>query len=182
MRVLDVGTTSSDVGASNYFLANYPHPASLTACGLENPPSLCRECGIDFVQADGCSLPFADGAFDLVHSNAVLEHVGSRERQEQFVAEMCRVAARGVWLNTPDAQSPLESHTLIPLAHWLPWPMRRRVYKTLNRGYFSDEENLHLLSAGALRRRFPAALRAKVEIRKQYLLGLPAILIATLEL
>ena len=44
------------------------------------------------VQADGRELPFADGAFDLGFSNAVVEHVGGRDEQRRFVHELCRVA------------------------------------------------------------------------------------------
>ncbi len=47
----------------------------------------------DLVEGDGYSLPFPDGAFDLVCEFAVLHHV---RRPEQMVAEMSRVASRSV--------------------------------------------------------------------------------------
>ena len=71
------------------------------------------------VQADGRDLPFADGAFDLGFSNAVVEHVGGREEQRRFVHELCRVAKR-VFVTTPNRFFPLEVHSLVPFAHWLP--------------------------------------------------------------
>ncbi len=66
------------------------------------------------VRADGRELPFADGAFDLGFSNAVVEHVaGGREGQRRFVHELCRVAQR-VFVTTPNRWFPLEVHTLLP--------------------------------------------------------------------
>jgi Methyltransferase domain. len=72
------------------------------------------------VRADGRSLPFADGEFELGFSNAVVEHVaGGRNGQRQFVLELCRVAQR-VFVTTPNRWFPIDPHTLLPLAHWLP--------------------------------------------------------------
>ena len=178
--ILDVGITNAVVGASNLLEREYPWAGSLTGCGLEGEPEICRQRGIRFVYADGCDLLFADGEFDIVHSNAVIEHVGNRERQRRFVSELSRVG-QSLWLVTPDADGPMEPHTLIPFAHWLPRPMRSVIYNATGRGFFADEANLNLLSAGELRRIFPAPLRNRVVIRKQYVLGLPAILIATLQ-
>ena len=79
--------------------------------------------GIAYVQGDACALPFADGAFDVVHSNAVIEHVGGRDRQEAFVREALRVGRR-VFLTTPNRWFPIEVHTRLPLVHWLPEPAR----------------------------------------------------------
>ena len=79
------------------------------------------------VRADGRELPFADGAFDLGFSNAVVEHVaGGRDGQRRFVHELCRVARR-VFVTTPNRWFPLEVHTLLPFVHWLPARARERV-------------------------------------------------------
>ena len=97
--ILDVGITDTTVGASNLLEREYPWPDSLTGCGVEGEPEICRRRGIRFVHADGCDLPFADRQFDIVHSNAVIEHVGNRERQRRFVAELSRVG-QALWLVT----------------------------------------------------------------------------------
>ncbi len=72
-----------------------------------------------YVQGDALELPFADGEFDVVFSNAVIEHVGGREQQRRFVEEALRVARRA-FITTPNRWFPVEVHTLLPLVHWLP--------------------------------------------------------------
>ena len=52
-------------------------------------------------------------------SNAVIEHVGGRERQRQLVSEAIRVGRR-VFITTPNRRFPVEVHTRLPLVHWLP--------------------------------------------------------------
>ena len=72
-----------------------------------------------FVQSDAAEgLPFADGEFDLVYCNSVIEHVPP-ERREAFAAELRRVG-RGWYVQTPAWSFPLEPHALLPFAHWLP--------------------------------------------------------------
>ncbi len=56
----------------------------------------------NFCLADGSRLPFADGAFGMVVSLDVLEHVAPEKRAD-FVAEACRVAANHVVIAAPFA-------------------------------------------------------------------------------
>lgn len=73
----------------------------------------------DIVYGDGRCLPFDDGAFDVVFSNSVIEHVGSRADQEQFAREVARVG-RQYWIQTPNRHFPLEMHLMLPFVHFLP--------------------------------------------------------------
>lgn len=151
-RILDVGVSKDEHPASNMFEKLYPYPNRITAVGLENLQELEQSYpGLTYVQADGRALPFADGAFDYVYSHAVIEHCGSREAQLQFVAELCRVAAKGVFVTTPNRHHPLEFHTGIPLVHFLPHRAYRRIYRVLGRSFYAREDNLNLLSARDLR-------------------------------
>ena len=70
----------------------------------------------NWVQADGTNLPFQDKSFDLVFSNAVIEHVGEIEEQRQFVIEHNRVGNRFI-LTTPNRFFPIESHTRVLFRH-----------------------------------------------------------------
>ena len=152
-RVLDIGVTSDRVyAASNYFEQFYPYRASLTAAGVDDASFLeTLYPGVRFVSADVLAMPFADASFDLVHSAAVLEHVGSSENQAKMVAECLRVARRGIFLTTPNRWFPIEFHTQLPLVHWLPKPAGRAVLRRLGYGFFAEEQNLNLVSAAQLR-------------------------------
>jgi hypothetical protein len=151
--ILDVGVTSDQsYESSNYLEALYPLKHRLTACGLDDAAFLeARYPGLRFVPADGLALPFDDGSFDVVHSSAVIEHVGSRANQMRFIAELHRVARRVVCLTTPNRWFPVEVHTSVPLLHWLPPSAYRAVLRVTPLRFFADESNLNLLSAADLR-------------------------------
>jgi hypothetical protein len=173
--VLDVGVTSDrDYDHSNYFEAWYPHKSRITAAGLDDARFLeTLYPGLRFVHADGRDLPFAAGAFDFVHSSAVLEHVGSRARQARFLAELVRVARKGIFVTTPNRWFPIEFHTVLPLLHWLPVGLYRKTLAALGKDFFADEANLNLLSSGSLARTAGAAGIADFRIGSVSLLGLP---------
>jgi ubiquinone/menaquinone biosynthesis C-methylase UbiE len=152
--VLDVGVTSDRTySVSNYFEALYPFKNKITATGIDDAAFLEVDYpGVKFVQANAVDLPFADKTFDLVHSSAVLEHVGSFDNQARMIAECTRVARRGVCLTTPNRWFPVELHTQLPVVHWLPLPLSRSILRWLGYGFFAEEENLNLMSRGQIRK------------------------------
>jgi SAM-dependent methyltransferase len=94
-----------------------------------------------FVRADASAgLPFATGSFDLVYCSSVIEHVPP-PRRIAFAAEVRRVG-RGWFVQTPAYSFPLEPHSLLPGAHWLP-PRVRRPYWRL--GAAGEWEEIELL-------------------------------------
>jgi hypothetical protein len=156
--VVDVGVTDAPFGngsADNFFEALYPWPRQITAVGITELDRFRTAFpGIPAVRADGRELPFADRAFDLAFSNAVVEHVGGgREGQRTFVGELCRVARR-VFVTTPNSRFPLEVHSLIPFAHWLPRGARDPILRA--RGF---HDVLEPLSARELAALFPYPVR-----------------------
>jgi ubiquinone/menaquinone biosynthesis C-methylase UbiE len=157
--VLDIGVTAERTYASsNYFEKWFPHKANVTAAGLDDARFLEAEYpGMRFVEADGRDLPFDDDSFDFVHSSAVIEHVGSFEQQVQFVSECSRVARKGVFITTPNRWFPVEFHTVVPLAHWLPPTMFRQIMRRTGREFFATEDNLNLMSTRSLMRAAEAA-------------------------
>jgi SAM-dependent methyltransferase len=159
--VVDVGVTDGGAGAGayatdNFFEARYPWPDRVTAVGvtpLERFAAAFPE--VRTVVADGRSLPFRDGEFDVGFSNAVVEHVGAREEQRAFVHELCRVAAR-VFVTTPNRWFPVEVHTLLPLVHWLPRGARDEAFAALGR---PEACELELLGPREFRALFPYPVR-----------------------
>lgn len=181
-KILDVGATSDQVyDFSNYLEAWYPHKSNITAVGIDDAQFLEELYpGITFRKADGRDLPFADGTFDVVHSSAVLEHVGSRENQLQFIRELHRVARRAVFITTPNRWFPVEVHTVLPFVHWLPAPWFRAILRRLGHDMLSREENLNLVGAGDLRRMCRDLALPHVEVDKIRLWGIPSNLLLTI--
>ncbi len=176
--ILDIGASGVASGerAENFLEEWYPYPEMITAVGIEDMKKFSeRYPKVKAVQADARKLPFKDGEFDVVFSNAVIEHVGGRRDQEKFVSECLRVGKK-VFLTTPARSFPIESHTMIPFVHWLPTFMRNRIYRSLGRKNEGKHNALTLLTSSAFKKLFPRPTRVK--ILRQRLFGLTSVLIA----
>ena len=112
--------------------------------------------------AANAALPFANDAFDIAFSNAVLEHVGSRENQRAFLAELARVARR-VYITVPHRFFPVEHHTAIPLLHWTDTTFRWAC-AALGKREWTRAKNLILMSQAGLRAVCPAAFRPQIGV------------------
>jgi hypothetical protein len=181
--LLDVGVTSDQTyESSNYVEAWYPHKEKITAVGVDDAAFLEQLYpGVVYHRADGKDLPFADNSFDVVHSSAVLEHVGSFENQRSLIEELTRVARRVVFLTTPNRWFPLEVHSMLPFVHWLPKPWFRRLLRGTRYGFFALEENLNLLDRGEILQLCSQLRGARVSVERQRLLGLASNLLVTIE-
>jgi methyltransferase family protein len=122
-----------------------------------------------WVIGDGRRLPFRDGAFDLVFSNAVIEHVGDFESQRRF-AEECRRVGLGYYVQTPNRRFPVEVHLMRPFIHWMPRPVQERLLPRRKSWFLSE---IRLLNRGEMERLFEDA-----EIWHERVLGLSKSLIA----
>jgi SAM-dependent methyltransferase len=164
--IVDVGVADSGFGVGagsastyNFFEVMYPWPRQITAVSdtpLDRFQTIFPE--ITCIVADGKRLPFADRAFDIAFSNAVVEHVGTRAEQRVFVHELCRVAA-AVFITTPNRLFPVEVHTRVPFVHWLPRRLRDRVFALLEK---ADWQGVDLLGPGELLSLFPDYVSAKL--------------------
>jgi ubiquinone/menaquinone biosynthesis C-methylase UbiE len=116
--ILDVGVNDMEYSAyDNYIEKHYAFPEKITA--ISHQPLkyfTARYPQVTTLRGDGLNLPFLDKSFDVALSNAVIEHVGDREQQIQFLREIARVALRG-YITTPNRLLPVEVHTRIPLLH-----------------------------------------------------------------
>jgi SAM-dependent methyltransferase len=164
--VVDVGvgdtgfeTESGMAQTHNFFEAMYPWPERITAVSDVPLPRFAEQFPtIRSVTADGRDLPFQDDEFDIAFSNAVIEHVGGPDDQRRFVHELCRVAKR-VFISTPNRWFPVEAHTLLPFAHWLPRDARNGVFRAVGQGRWAD---VNLLSRRQLVQLFPDPARVRI--------------------
>jgi SAM-dependent methyltransferase len=146
MRVLDVGCGTMGLRALEPEL-------EITGVDLAPRPSYPGP----FLQADVTEgLPYADGEFDLVYASSVIEHVPSA-RRAAFAAETRRVG-RGLYVQTPAFSFPVEPHSLLPCAHWLP-PVLRKPYWRL--GAQGNWEDIALLRRDEMARLFCAPVHAE---------------------
>ena len=175
-----------DVGGSSLIWRFATVQPQLTI--LNFPSALDKEghASADYVAGDGRMLPFRDGAFDIVFSNSVIEHVGSHSEQQEFASEVGRVGRR-FWIQTPNRHFPVELHMMLPLVHFLPKTWQRHIVsrftvwqllvhpsqeeRTAYIDHFLSE--LNLLTVGELHDLFPGST-----LIKERVLGVPKSIIA----
>lgn len=138
-RILDLGSenganiravlASTAVRPANVYIADIDRRAVTQGS---------RDFGyLPVVIGEDARLPFPDAFFDIVYCSSVIEHVTvpkhrvwtlrsarlfedeARRRQEAFATEIRRVG-KHFFVQTPSRNFPIESHTWMPLAAWLP--------------------------------------------------------------
>jgi ubiquinone/menaquinone biosynthesis C-methylase UbiE len=115
-RVLDVGGREFNWGLM-------PFSPRVTILNLTEQGQ--RTGLFEWVIGDARHLPFGDGAFEIVYSNSVIEHLGDSNDQRKFATE-CRRVGQSYFIQTPNRNFPIEPHLLTPFIHWLPknWQAR----------------------------------------------------------
>lgn len=132
---------------------------------------------------DACSLPEQpDAAFDIVHSNSVIEHVGSWADKRRMAAEVRRLAPRH-FVQTPNYWFPIEPHFRMAAIHWLPRPWRRALVMGAARGFYPraatlDQADAVLRDAALLDAREMAELFPGSRLVRERFCGLTKSLIA----
>jgi SAM-dependent methyltransferase len=163
--ILDVGVSLETARAeANVLEQIHPHRGRITCAGIGPGHAVTAGYpGVAYVPiSPHAPLPFPDGHFDIAYSNAVIEHVGSREAQARFVAELCRVGRR-IFLATPNRWFPIEHHTGLPLLHFLPLGVFRALLRRTRLAHWSRAENLNPLTGAELQRLFPRPDAVRVE-------------------
>jgi hypothetical protein len=172
--IADVGVNVVEYSDSdNYLERHYPHPEKITAVGTDDTTAFSdRYPSVRYVRADGRKLPFNNDAFDIFHSNAVIEHVGSRQDQEAFVREAIRIAGRG-FMTTPNRYFPIETHTRVPLLHLiLPKRFFDAFLRLIGKGWATGTY-MNLLSKRDVRALFEASGVEDFVILENRLFGIP---------
>lgn len=86
------------------------------------------------IQGDATALDFEDNAFDIVHSNSVVEHVGDWPQMEAFARETRRLAP-SYYVQTPNFGFPVEPHFSSPFFHWTSEQARARALMRRRHGF-----------------------------------------------
>lgn len=147
-RVLEIGTGSGGIAR---YLGTHPSVRCMvTSVDVVD----LREVhdGFEFRLVAGTALPFDDGEFDVVISNHVIEHVGTRAEQLAHLRECRRVLApAGVgYLAVPNRWMLVEPHYRLAFLSWWPRRWRSTYLRLMRRGSFYDCEPLTLPELQAL--------------------------------
>ena len=152
--LLDIGTTEdSSAGSSNIFckmLNKIKIHKSISNQKITNKRfKFCIKKSITTKFSKETIKTFKS---DLVVSSATIEHVGSLKNQITKVGNMISLSKEYVVISTPNRFYPIELHTKLPLIHWLPKTIFRKILLLLNMKYFADEKNMNLLSKNDLKK------------------------------
>lgn len=181
-KILDTGISSYSCRCTNFLEIWYPykkHIIALTNGEKENYKHFMELFPeVKLIFGDARKLDFSDNNFDIAFSNAVVEHSGSRRQQKQFIHEIIRVSKRA-FITTPNRWFPIDFHTLMPFAHWMPQRIKALIYSFLSESYFASLNNLNLLNEKEFLSLFPK--EAKVKIVRQRILGITSTIIAIVE-
>ena len=152
LSLLDIGTTPSLDNEQNIILEKTKNNKNITCLSDQDCNNLQKKYPNikNFIIGNGINTDFKDMSFDIVHSNATIEHVGSYDNQISFIKEAWRISKNYVFIQTPNRFYPIDFHTNLPLIHWLPKKIHRKILKFIGLNFYSSEENLNLLSESNL--------------------------------
>lgn len=162
IKILDVG------GVPEYWvdkLDRMARPVEITLLNLK-AVQVDRD-GFVSVAGDARAMPeFADGSFDVVHSNSVIEHVGQWSSMMAMASEIRRIAP-AYFVQTPYFWFPIEPHARSPFLHWLPESWKVRIVMSRKCGFWTRSETVdhamrtvqssNLLDSAMLNALFPDA-------------------------
>lgn len=170
-KILDVGFANQEYSpVDNYLEKSYPFLDKITALGVDGKDMFEKKYPeVNAVIYDGDIFPFKDKSFDIGWSNAVIEHVGQRGKQVQFLKEMLRTC-NIVYFTTPNIYFPVELHTRILLLHWLPKSMFDRILISIGKKWATGDY-MYLLSRNEIKDICKQAGAKKITIKGNYLGG-----------
>ena len=167
LHILDVGGTQDFWERVAVFTQNDVY---LTVLNTE--PATATAPNVKSVVGDARDMyEFQDQEFEVVFSNAVIEHVGNFAQQRAMAKEVQRVGKRYI-VQTPNRHFPIEPHVLIPFFQFFPlWLKIFVATHTPNWGWkashLEELSTIRLMTEIELRCLFPGAT-----VYKEKFLGL----------
>jgi hypothetical protein len=163
LRILDVGGTNGFWEQRGWAGRE---DVQITTVNLASESK--RHANIESRVGDATDLSeHADGSYDVVFSNSVIEHLFTFEAQAAMAREVQRVA-RAYWVQTPNYWFPVEPHFLTPGWQYMPRDLRVAIIRRQTRGWRGPcpdldsarraVDEIRLLRRRELRRLFPDAV------------------------
>ena len=120
--IIDIGSTPSLEREQNIFLENIKDNQNVTCISNQDCRILKKKYKNikNILIGNAKNTMLENDSFDIVHSNATIEHVGSFENQVSFVREMFRISNESIFIQTPNRFYPIDFHTILPFINWLP--------------------------------------------------------------
>jgi 2-polyprenyl-3-methyl-5-hydroxy-6-metoxy-1,4-benzoquinol methylase len=160
--------TLLDVGGYEQFWVNrgyHAHPhLDITLLNLEEEPT--HYPNMTSVKGNACDMrEFANGQFDIVFSNSVIEHLHSYDSQQAMAGEVQRVG-RHHFVQTPNRYFFIEPHYLLPWFQFLPRALQLAILTKTSLSRFKRMtlaqstailDEIRLLSEKEFRALFPAS-------------------------
>ena len=171
---LDIGTTNdTEYSHSNYLIKNLKNIKVFKSISDQkiNSTFFIRSLSKSILEKFSYE-EINQYSSDLVLSNATIEHVGSSTNQLQMISNIIKLTKKNFVLITPNKYHPIEFHTQIPLIHWLPKKIHRKILFLIGLKFYSKEENLNLLTTRDLINLLNNFDTIQYEIRYINLLGL----------
>lgn len=169
LKLLDVGGTPHFWKCMNF---RYLKAVSITTLNLKKYEADPSQHNVHSVVGDATNLKeYADGQFDLVFSNSVIEHVGDFEKQREMARELARVGKHG-YLQTPNKYFVVEPHFLVPFFQFLPLQIKAFLVRRFQLGVMpkakDDKEALEIArSVRLMTKKELSLLFPGVEIRRE---------------
>lgn len=181
-RIADIGGTEYYWGICEDFIQRAP--VEIHLFNLEPKPVSTSKFVAHY--ANACDLSqHPDNAFDMVHSNSVIEHVGGWKQACDMAREVRRLAPT-YYVQTPNFWFPYEPHFRFPFFQFLPEQVRYRMLMRLNLGFggrratidaaMRGVQSVDLLDIAQMRELFPDA-----QITREYIGPLTKSIMATRE-
>jgi ubiquinone/menaquinone biosynthesis C-methylase UbiE len=128
-----MGSSILDLGCGSGHIAEFfSHANEVIAADVVDQITVARKRQLQFRKIDAVSLPFEDGSFDIVIYNHVISCVADQYGQ---LKEIYRVLKKtGIcYFASSNRYFPVEGFTKLPLLHYLPNRMFRRLYKIIRK-------------------------------------------------
>ena len=145
---LDIGTTEdTENQSSNTIIKNFKNVEIFKSISdQEIKSSFFQKKLYKSITEDFTENEFKEFSSDIVLSNATIEHVGNEQKQRKMLDNIIKLSKKVFVISTPNRNYPIDFHTKIPLIHWLPKKFHRKILKIIGLYFYSEEENLNLLS------------------------------------